>query len=160
MNTTGEKGSSEETGTPGMFKKVENPFVDRTNWDWEIDPQGLRVALRRITSRYRIPVMITENGLGEYDKLTDNHQIHDQYRIDYLSSHVHAIKEAISDGAEVLGYCTWSFTDLLSWLNGYQKRYGFVYIDQDENQDGSLTRYKKDSFYWYQEVIKTNGQNS
>ena len=160
MNTTGEKGSSEETGTPGMFKKVENPFVDRTNWDWEIDPQGLRVALRRITSRYRIPVMITENGLGEYDKLTDNHQIHDQYRIDYLSSHVHAIKEAISDGAEVLGYCTWSFTDLFSWLNGYQKRYGFVYIDQEENQDGSLTRYKKDSFYWYQEVIKTNGQNS
>ncbi|WP_086315470.1 beta-glucosidase [Enterococcus sp. 7F3_DIV0205] len=159
MNTTGEKGSSEETGLPGVFKRVENPFVERTNWDWEIDPEGLRIALRRITSRYRIPVLITENGLGEYDKLTDEKEIHDDYRIAYLSSHIHAIKEAITDGVDVLGYCTWSYTDLLSWLNGYQKRYGFVYVDQDETQNGSLNRYKKDSFYWYQKVIQENGNN-
>lgn len=159
MNTTGEKGSSEESGLPGVFKRVENPFVERTNWDWEIDPEGLRIGLRRITSRYRIPVLITENGLGEYDKITKDNEIHDDYRINYLNDHVHAIREAITDGVEVLGYCTWSYTDLLSWLNGYQKRYGFVYVDQDENQDGSLKRYKKDSFYWYQKVIQENGRN-
>ncbi|MDR0921470.1 MAG: glycoside hydrolase family 1 protein, partial [Lactobacillales bacterium] len=153
MNTTGKKGTTKESGTPGLFKRVQNPEVERTNWDWEIDPTGLRIALRRITSRYRIPVLITENGLGEYDKLEDG-KIHDQYRIDYLSAHVSAIREAITDGATVLGYCTWSYTDLLSWLNGYQKRYGFVYVDQDENQDGSQTRYKKDSYYWYQDVIR------
>lgn len=159
MNTTGEKGSSEESGLPGVFKRVENPFVERTNWDWEIDPEGLRIGLRRITSRYRIPVLITENGLGEYDQLTPEKEIHDDYRINYLNSHVHAIREAITDGVAVLGYCTWSYTDLLSWLNGYQKRYGFVYVEQDENQDGSLNRYKKDSFYWYQKVIQENGNN-
>ncbi|MBL1229968.1 glycoside hydrolase family 1 protein [Enterococcus sp. BWB1-3] len=159
MNTTGEKGSSEESGLPGVFKRVENPFVERTNWDWEIDPQGLRIALRRLTSRYRMPILITENGLGEYDKLTTEKEIHDDYRIDYLKHHVHAIQEAITDGVTVLGYCTWSYTDLLSWLNGYQKRYGFVYVDQDETQKGSLNRYKKDSFYWYKEVIASNGES-
>ncbi|MGX7030230.1 glycoside hydrolase family 1 protein [Vagococcus zengguangii] len=158
MNTSGKKGSSEETGMPGVSKKVANPFIDRTNWDWEIDPQGLRVALRRMTSRYRMPILITENGLGEYDKITETNEIHDDYRIAYLSSHVKAIQEAITDGVTVLGYCTWSYTDLLSWLNGYQKRYGFVYVDQDETQNGSLTRYKKDSYYWYQNVIATNGE--
>ncbi|MDR0922065.1 MAG: glycoside hydrolase family 1 protein [Lactobacillales bacterium] len=159
MNTTGKKGTSGESGTPGLFKRVQNPYVERTNWDWEIDPEGLRIALRRITSRYRIPVLITENGLGEYDKL-ENGKIHDQYRIDYLSAHVSAIRQAITDGCTVLGYCTWSYTDLLSWLNGYQKRYGFVYVDQDENQDGSQTRYKKDSYFWYKGVIEANGANN
>ena len=155
MNTTGEKGSSEEAGVPGFFKRVQNPFVERTNWDWEIDPQGLKLGIKRITNRYDIPVMITENGLGEYDKLTEDKQIHDDYRIDYLSSHVDAIGEAIAEGSEVIGYCTWSFTDLLSWLNGYQKRYGFVYIDREEDDaTAKLTRYKKDSYYWYQELIK------
>ncbi|HEY0221765.1 MAG TPA: glycoside hydrolase family 1 protein [Lactovum miscens] len=157
MNTTGVKGSGGEQGIPGLYKKVSNPAVDRTNWDWEIDPVGIRIALRRITSRYRIPVMITENGLGEYDKLEEG-QIHDNYRIAYLSSHVKAIQEAISDGATVIGYHTWSYTDLLSWLNGYQKRYGFVYVDQDETMEGSLKRIPKDSYYWYKNVIKTNGQ--
>lgn len=157
MNTSGKKGSAGESGVPGLFKKVENPFVERTNWDWDIDPTGLHIALRRITSRYRLPILITENGLGEYDQITEDHQVHDEYRIDYLRSHVAAIGDAIADGCDVIGYCTWSFTDLLSWLNGYQKRYGFVYVDQDETQDGSLARYKKDSYYWYQQVIATNG---
>lgn len=157
-NTSGEKGSSEESGVPGIYKNCQNPFLDRTNWDWEIDPKGLRIALRRITSRYRIPILITENGLGEYDKLTTDNLVHDEYRINYLKEHIKAIQEALTDGVNVLGYCTWSYTDLLSWLNGYQKRYGFVYIDQDEKQNGTLTRYKKDSYYWYQKVIETNGQ--
>lgn len=157
MNTTGKKGSSGESGVPGLYKKVANPYVDRTNWDWEIDPMGIHIALRRITSRYRLPVLITENGLGEYDKITEDHEIHDVYRIKYLKDHVAEVGAAISEGCQVLGYCTWSYTDLLSWLNGYQKRYGFVYVDQDETQEGSLKRYKKDSYYWYQRVIATNG---
>lgn len=157
FNTSGKKGTTKESGVPGLYKKIPNPFIDRTNWDWEIDPEGLRIALRRITSRYRIPVMITENGLGEYDKV-ENGEIHDDYRIKYLESHVKAIKEAISDGCQVIGYHTWSFTDLLSWLNGYQKRYGFVYVDQDETMEGSLKRTPKDSYYWYQKVIASNGQ--
>lgn len=155
MNTTGQKGSSKESGLPGMYKRIENSFIERTNWDWEIDPTGLRIGLRRIASRYRIPVMITENGLGEYDKLEDG-QVHDDYRIQYLESHVKTIKEAMTDGVEVIGYHTWSYIDLLSWLNGYQKRYGFVYVDQDEEMTGSLKRIPKDSYYWYQELIKTN----
>jgi 6-phospho-beta-glucosidase len=157
MNTTGKKGTSKESGIPGVHKRVQNEFIERTNWDWEIDPEGLRIGLRRITSRYRIPVIITENGLGEYDKLEDG-KIHDDYRIKYLESHVKAIKEAITDGATVLGYHTWSYTDLLSWLNGYQKRYGFVYVDQDETMEGSLKRIPKDSYYWYQAIIKDNGE--
>ena len=158
MNTTGKKGTSQDSGIPGLQKTVTNPFVETTNWDWTIDPVGLRIALRRIASRYRLPVLITENGLGEYDKLEDG-QIHDDYRIDFLKKHVLAIKEAISDGVDVIGYTTWSYTDLLSWLNGYQKRYGFVYVDQDETMNGSLKRIPKDSYYWYKDVIASNGED-
>ncbi|MGP2435613.1 family 1 glycosylhydrolase, partial [Listeria monocytogenes] len=75
--------------------------------------------------------MITENGLGEYDSLTEDQKIHDEYRIEYIRAHALASQEAITDGVEMLGDCTWSVTDLLSWLNGYQKRYGFVYVDRD-----------------------------
>lgn len=158
MNTTGQKGSETASGVPGLFKKTVNDFVEKTNWDWAIDPKGLRIALRRLTSRYRLPILITENGLGEYDEITDDKKIHDDYRINYLSSHIEAIQEAITDGCEVIGYCTWSYTDLLSWLNGYQKRYGFIYVDQDEKQQGTLERYPKDSYYWYQKVIQNNGE--
>jgi len=159
MNTTGEKGSAKESGVPGIYKHVRNPHLERTNWDWDIDPTGLRIGLRRIASRYQLPVLITENGLGEYDTLTADGEINDDYRIDYLHNHTLAIQQAISDGVEVLGYCTWSFTDLLSWLNGYQKRYGFIYIDRDENDEKLLARYKKKSFYWYQNLIKSNGKS-
>ncbi|MBP2097865.1 glycoside hydrolase family 1 protein [Enterococcus rivorum] len=157
-NYSGEKGTTQEAGMPGLFKMVSNPYLEKTNWDWTIDPNGLRVCLRRISSRYNLPVLITENGLGEFDTLEDG-KIHDNERINYLHSHCLAIQEAITDGVEVIGYCTWSFTDLLSWLNGYQKRYGFVYVDRDENSEKELKRYKKDSFYWYQQVIKSNGQS-
>ncbi|EUJ45713.1 MULTISPECIES: glycoside hydrolase family 1 protein [Listeria] len=157
FNTTGKKGTSEETGIPGLYKKVKNPYVKTTDWDWTIDPDGLHIALRRIDSRYQLPILITENGLGAFDKLEDG-EVHDAYRIDYLSSHVGAIQAAINDGVDMLGYCTWSFTDLLSWLNGYQKRYGFVYVDRDISDDAPMTRIPKDSFYWYKKVIETNGK--
>ncbi|MFL2071620.1 glycoside hydrolase family 1 protein [Marinilactibacillus psychrotolerans] len=158
MNTTGKKGSTEESGIPGLYKSTENPFVEKSNWDWDIDPTGLRIGMRRIASRYNLPILITENGLGEYDSLEEDGSIHDTYRIDYIREHIKAIQETITDGVNVIGYCTWSYTDLLSWLNGYQKRYGFVYVDRDENNQKELKRYKKDSYTWYQRVIKTNGE--
>ncbi|WP_057759704.1 glycoside hydrolase family 1 protein [Cytobacillus praedii] len=159
MNTTGEKGTSKDSGIPGLFKTTANPNVERTNWDWNIDPQGLRIALRRITSRYDLPILISENGLGEYDQVEQGDVIHDDYRIEYLRSHILAIQEVISDGADLFGYCVWSFTDLLSWLNGFQKRYGFVYVNQHEEGNHDLRRIKKKSYYWYKEVIDTNGGN-
>ncbi|WP_028401155.1 glycoside hydrolase family 1 protein [Ectobacillus panaciterrae] len=158
MNTTGKKGTTKESGVPGVYKTKRNPHLEATNWDWEIDPQGLRVGMRRIESRYGLPILITENGLGEFDKLEEDEAINDDYRIAYLRAHIEACQDAISDGVELLGYCTWSFTDLLSWLNGYQKRYGFVYVDRDEHDEKELRRLKKKSFYWYKNVIATNGE--
>lgn len=158
INTTGKKGSSEASGMPGVFKSADNPYVDQTDWDWDIDPTGLRIAMRRIDSRYDLPILITENGLGAYDTLEEDGTIHDDYRIDFLKRHIEAIQETITDGVDVLGYCTWSYTDLLSWMNGYQKRYGFVYVDREELDEKELKRYKKDSYHWYKKVIETNGQ--
>ena len=119
---------------------------------------GLRMCCRQITSRYDLPIVISENGLGAFDKFEDG-EIHDPYRIDYLKHHIEELKKACDDGCRVLAYCTWSYTDLLSWLNGYQKRYGFVYVDRAEDENsGTLNRYKKDSYYWYKHVIETNGE--
>lgn len=156
-NYSGKKGTAPQTGIPGLYKTMENKYLESTNWDWTIDPQGLRVGLRRIESRYQLPVLITENGLGEFDHLEEG-KVHDDYRIEYLREHILAIQDAITDGVDVLGYCTWSFTDVLSWLNGYQKRYGFVYIDRDEASEKDLKRIPKDSYYWYQQVIASNGE--
>lgn len=157
MNTTGKKGTQQESGTEGLFKQVPNPYLETTDWDWTIDPDGLRVALRRIESRYNLPVLITENGLGAFDTLEDGDVVNDDYRIDFLAKHIAAIQDAISDGVTVLGYCTWSFTDLLSWLNGYQKRYGFVYVNRDEEGPKDLRRIKKKSYDWYKDVMERNG---
>ena len=158
MNTSGKKGTAKESGIPGVYKTIKNPNLESTNWDWEIDPTGLRIGMRRITSRYGLPILITENGLGEFDNLEAGNIVNDDYRIEYLKSHIQACREAVTDGVELLGYCTWSFTDLLSWLNGYQKRYGFVYVDRDENDTKTLKRIKKKSFYWYKDVIESNGE--
>lgn len=159
MNTTGVKGSAQELGMQGIYKNPVNPYLMTTDWDWTIDPMGLRFCCREITSRYGLPIVISENGLGAFDKKTEDDQIHDEYRIHYLEEHLKELGKAIEEGCEVLAYCTWSFTDLLSWLNGYQKRYGFVYVDREEEEGGTLNRYKKDSFYWYQGVIKSDGEN-
>ncbi|WP_182200829.1 glycoside hydrolase family 1 protein [Paraliobacillus salinarum] len=157
INTSGKKGTTESTGVPGLFKTTNNPFLDATDWDWAIDPIGLRIGLRRIVNRYQLPVLITENGLGAFDTLEENDEVNDDYRIDYLESHIKQIQGAISDGVKVLGYCTWSYTDLLSWLNGYQKRYGFVYVDRDEDGPKDLRRIKKKSYFWYKDVMIANG---
>ncbi|EOT49544.1 MULTISPECIES: glycoside hydrolase family 1 protein [Enterococcus] len=156
MNTSGKKGTNEVTGVPGVYKNPANPYLETTDWDWSIDPMGLSYACKEITSRYALPIVISENGLGAFDTLTSENEIHDPYRIAYLEAHINALIDASQAGCEIWAYCTWSFTDLLSWLNGYQKRYGFVYVDRDE-AGGTMNRYKKDSYYWYQDVIKSNG---
>ncbi len=120
---------------------------------------GLRLALRRLTSRYRLPLLITENGLGALDELTEGLQVNDDYRIRYLRSHIEECKIAIGEGVPLIGFCPWSFTDLLSWLNGYQKRYGFVYVRRTETEDLDLMRIKKKSFEWYRRVIHSHGEN-
>ncbi|SFU75317.1 6-phospho-beta-glucosidase [Clostridium sp. DSM 8431] len=158
MNTTGKKGTSQVSGKPGIYKNPPNPYLKTTDWDWTIDPMGIRMCCRIITSRYDLPIVISENGLGAFDKKTEDNKIHDDYRIAYLKAHIEELKEAVNEGCRVLAYCTWSITDLLSWLNGYQKRYGFIYVDREEEEGASMDRYKKDSFYWYQNVIKTNGK--
>ncbi len=158
MNTTGKKGTAQEVGIPGIYKNPANPYLMPTDWDWSIDPSGLQFCCREITSRYNLPIIISENGLGAFDHLEEDGSIHDEYRICYLNEHLKALGQAIEEGCDVLAYCTWSFTDLLSWLNGYQKRYGFVYVERDE-EGGTLERHKKDSYYWYQKVIATNGMN-
>ena len=158
INTTGRKGSSQDTGIPGLYKTARNPRVQTTNWDWAIDPVGLRIGLRRLNSRYQLPVLITENGLGEFDALEPNDTVNDPYRIAYLRAHLEQCRQAIIDGVDLLGYCVWSFTDLLSWLNGYQKRYGLVYVNRDESDARDLRRVRKQSVHWYRDVIRTNGQ--
>ncbi len=143
--------------TDKLYLKSNNEFLPTTEWNWSIDPVGLRILLRRITSRYDVPIMITENGLGAIDQLNADGTINDPYRIAYLEAHIKEVELAMSQGSDVIGYFTWSFQDLFSWLNGYQKRYGFVYVDRDVDDESELKRYKKDSFYWYQQVIATNG---
>lgn len=155
MNTNGEKGSQRENGVPGLYKNVINPRIEYTDWDWAIDPDGLRDGLLQLKERYNLPVLISENGLGAFDTL-ENSEINDDYRIDYLHRHILACSQAIAQGVDLWGYCTWSFTDLFSWLNGFRKRYGLVHIDFE---NGTLERTKKASYRWYSQVIASNGSN-
>ena len=137
---------------------VHPKFLPTTDWDWTIDPMGIRMCCREITSRYDLPIVISENGLGAFDKLEDG-QIHDPYRIEYLRKHIEQIQLAITDGAEMMGYCPWSAIDLISTHEGMVKRYGFIYVDRDEFDLKTLDRYRKDSFYWYKKVIASNGED-
>lgn len=155
MNTDGKKGTQAENGVPGLYKHVRNNALDYTDWDWAIDPDGLRMGLERLHQRYGLPIIISENGLGAYDTVDENGHIQDTYRIAFLERHIAACREAVEKGVKLLAYCTWSFTDLLSWLNGYKKRYGFVYVDFES---GTLERRKKQSFDWYKGVIARNGE--
>ena len=144
---------------PGIAKSVMNPNLVTTEFGWEIDPIGFRATVREIYSRYRLPILITENGLGAYDSLTEDGKVHDPYRIDYLRHHIEQIHLAITDGVEMMGYNPWSAIDLISTHEGIKKRYGFIYVDRDDFDLKTLKRYRKDSFYWYQKVIATNGQD-
>jgi len=143
-------------GEKGIYAGASNPFLPHTEFGWEIDPIGFRNTFRALWDRYHLPLLVTENGLGAFDKLEDG-QVHDSYRIDYLRDHIAQIQLAVSDGVEVMGYCPWSAIDLVSTHQGVSKRYGFIYVRRDEFDLLDLARFKKDSFHWYAKVIATSG---
>ena len=133
--------------------------MESSDWGWQIDSIGLRILLNRLYDRYQVPLFIVENGLGAHDELIDG-QVHDDYRIEYLREHIKEMEKAIEDGVELMGYTTWGCIDLISASTSeMSKRYGFVYVDQDDQGNGTLDRYRKDSFYWYKKVIETNGED-
>ena len=145
-------------GEIGLYKAVKNPNLPTNAWGWEIDPVGLRTTLRRLWDLYRLPLLITENGVGAYDKLEDG-QVHDDYRIDYYRRHIEQLRLAIADGVGLFGYCPWTAIDVVSTHSGCSKRYGFIYVNREEFDLLDLARYKKDSFAWYQKVIASNGDD-
>lgn len=139
---------------------VENPYVKASEWGWQIDPTGLRYAMNWFNDRYELPLFIVENGFGAIDEISEDGEIHDEYRIDYLREHIEAMQEAvIYDGIDLMGYTPWGFIDLVSAGTGeMKKRYGFIYVNKQDDGKGDLTRTPKDSFYWYKNLIETNGE--
>ncbi len=137
-----------------------NPYVQASDWGWQIDPVGLRYALNWFTDRYPVPLFIVENGYGAYDKMEEDGSVHDSYRVDYLQKHICEMKKAVEeDGVDLMGYTPWGCIDLVSAGTGeMDKRYGFIYVDKHNDGTGDLTRKRKDSFYWYQNVISENGE--
>ena len=146
-------------GEQGVYRPSENPYVEKTQYGWVVDPVGFRYTLRKVYERYQLPILITENGIGANDTLESDGCIHDQYRIDFIQKHLHQMRLAITDGVKMLGYCPWAAIDVVSTHQGYKKRYGFIYVDRDEFDLKELKRYKKDSFYWYKQIIEENGKN-
>ena len=139
----------------GLFKSIKNPHLPVNEFGWEIDDLGFRISLHEVFARYRLPIMITENGLGAYDKLTNEKKVHDESRIQYLQKHIDQLIKAKEEGVNIISYNPWSAIDLVSTHQGFNKRYGFIYVNRDEYDLKDLKRYKKDSFYWYQNFIKT-----
>ena len=141
-----------------MMMGIKNPYLKSSDWGWQIDPEGLRYILNELYGRYQKPLMVVENGLGAADEVEDC-RIHDSYRIDYLRDHIRAMGEAIEDGVDLIGYTPWGCIDLVSASTGeMKKRYGFIYVDKQDDGSGSYERIRKDSFYWYKKVISTNGR--
>lgn len=139
---------------------VKNPYLEYSQWGWAIDPTGIRIALNRLYDRYQVPLFISENGLGAIDKLEDG-KVHDDYRVEFLKTHIEQMRKAVvEDGVELFGYTCWSPIDMISSGTGQiSKRYGFVYVDLDDNGNGTMKRSLKDSFDWYKNVIASNGEN-
>lgn len=150
-----------KTTDGNVFTSIKNPYLVTTEWGWQIDPTGLRLTLNKLYDRYKKPLFIVENGLGAVDTPDENGYVEDDYRIHYLASHIQAMKEAIEfDGVPVIGYTSWGCIDLVSNGTGeMKKRYGFIYVDLDNNGEGTFKRTKKKSFYWYKKVIETNGED-
>ena len=144
-----------------MQRGGKNPYLKATEWGWQIDPIGLRMALNNLYDRYQLPLFIVENGMGAVDKVEEDGSIIDDYRIDYLRSHIKALKDAVEiDHVDLMGYTPWGPIDLVSAGTGeMKKRYGFIYVDKDDNGNGTLERRKKKSFGWYKKVIATNGED-
>lgn len=156
--TTADEEAKKASGN--VIMGVKNPYLKASDWGWQIDPQGLRYLLNDLYGRYQIPMMVVENGLGAVDVLEEDNTVHDSYRIDYLREHIKQMEEAIKDGVDLIGFTPWGCIDLVSISTGeMKKRYGFIYVDKDNEGNGSLDRWRKDSFYWYKKVIESNGEN-
>lgn len=141
-----------------VFATLKNPYLQASDWGWQIDPIGLRITLNTLYDRYQKPLFIVENGLGANDVIEADGSINDDYRIDYLRQHICEMAQAIRDGVELIGYTTWGCIDLISASTGeMKKRYGFIYVDRDNDGNGTLERRKKKSFDWYKKVISSNG---
>lgn len=149
----------EKDGAGNLSRGAKNPYLKYSGWGWSIDPSGLRYILNAVYDRYQKPIWVVENGLGQEDTLEPDGSVHDPYRIEYLKAHVEAMAEAIADGVDLRGYTPWGCIDLISASTGeMKKRYGFIYVDLDNEGHGTLKRYRKDSFYWYKKVIASNGE--
>ena len=149
-------------GKGNLMGGVPNPYLEASDWGWQIDPKGLRYVLNYYWDRYQKPLFIVENGLGAVDKLVEKDgvmTVEDDYRIDYLQKHLLQVEEALEDGVDVMGYTSWGCIDLVSASTAeLKKRYGYIYVDRNDDGTGTLNRYKKKSFYWYKDVIATNGE--
>lgn len=160
MSNTQTADKDKEAGEGNILAGVPNPYLEASDWGWQIDPVGLRYALNEAYDRYGIPLMVVENGLGAFDTVEEDGSIHDDYRIDYLKAHIKEMGKAIEDGVDLIGYTPWGIIDLVSASTGEMaKRYGMIYVDKQDDDTGDLKRLKKDSFDWYKEVIETNGKN-
>lgn len=153
-----------DSGVGNLLGGVNNPYLESSEWGWQIDPTGLRIVLNDFWDRYHKPLFIVENGLGAKDILVEGADgemtVEDDYRINYLEKHLQQVGEAIKDGVELMGYTTWGCIDLVSASTAeLSKRYGFIYVDRNDDGIGTLNRYKKKSFDWYKEVISTNGES-
>ena len=153
--------SKYEKGRGNLTSGVKNPYLEESEWGWQIDPQGLRYICNYFYNRYEKPLFIVENGLGAIDELVEvdgEKTVIDDYRIKYLNDHLVELGKAIEDGVEIMGYTSWGCIDLVSASTAeLKKRYGFIYVDRQNDGSGTLERYKKKSFHWYKEVIRTNG---
>ena len=156
------EGAGGAAGGGNLLGGKKNPYLKASEWGWQIDPQGLRLVLNRCYDRWQKPLFIVENGLGAKDVLVSDgaggRTVADDYRIAYLSDHLVQVEEAIADGVPVMGYTTWGCIDLVSASTAQMsKRYGFIYVDRNDDGTGTLARYRKKSFHWYKDVIATNG---
>ncbi|MDY7543076.1 MULTISPECIES: glycoside hydrolase family 1 protein [unclassified Cryobacterium] len=148
-------------GEGNIFPGVANPTLKASEWGWQIDPVGLRIVLNQFWDRWQKPLFIVENGLGANDELVTvdgRKTVIDDYRIEYFNDHLVQVGEAVADGVDVMGYTSWGCIDLVSASTAQMsKRYGFIYVDRNDDGTGTLDRLKKKSFDWYAEVIRSNG---
>ncbi|OAT29671.1 6-phospho-beta-glucosidase [Buttiauxella brennerae ATCC 51605] len=143
-----------------IVKSLKNPHIQASEWGWGIDPLGLRITMNMMYDRYQKPLFLVENGLGAKDEINEQGEINDDYRISYLREHIKAMADAIDDGIPVMGYTSWGCIDLVSASTGeMSKRYGFIYVDRDDQGNGTLARTRKKSFWWYKKVIASNGSD-
>ena len=153
-------GTKMKFNTGGGAGSSENPYLKVSEWGWPIDPLGFRYTCNELYDRYQVPLFIAENGLGAVDIVNEDGSINDMERMQYLKDHVEAMREAVEDGCDILGYTWWGPFDIVSAGTGeMKKRYGFVYVDKDNSGKGTLKRTKKDSFYYYKKIIASNGEN-